>query len=245
MDNFDLRKYLVENKATTNSRMIKESFTPTGDKGFDNFAKEVAEIIWSTGLEDPFAAEFTDWDSIFETWEEQGDLDQYTQSDIVSMAEEAGVSQDDIDYILDLPQVSKLESGEISERKHSKMMKENEAPEYEVEDYRGDFNALQDEYLTSEMLDTAEWMVTQGMDPEEAEELADGGLEGAWGAIQDVTGKKYPHIYTFLVDDMWVGAEDVFDVGDGYIAMVEDYTESFGVYPRAAFEKFKQALLGE
>jgi len=124
MDNFDLRKYLVENKATTNSRMIKESFTPTGDKGFDNFAKEVAEMVWSAGVEDPFAAELTDWDSIFETWEDQGDLDQYTQSDIVSMAEEAGVSQDDIDYILDLPQVSKLESGEISERKHSRMLNE-------------------------------------------------------------------------------------------------------------------------
>ena len=31
MDNFDLRKYLVENKATTNSRMINEAYRDVKD----------------------------------------------------------------------------------------------------------------------------------------------------------------------------------------------------------------------
>ena len=35
----------------------------------------------------------------------------HTQSDIIELAQEAGVSQDDINYILDLPQVSSLEKG--------------------------------------------------------------------------------------------------------------------------------------
>jgi len=130
-DNFDLRKYLVENKVTTNSRMLNEQFKPTRNKGFNNFAKKVADIIWSAGLEDPFAAELTDWDALFELWNEQGDLFKYTQSDIEEMANEAGVSQEDLDYILDLPQVSDLEKGVTESKKtkpttNSKMLKEEE-----------------------------------------------------------------------------------------------------------------------
>ena len=45
MDNFDLKKYLVENKVTTNSRMISENKQPEVGKKEADFRKVVKKII--------------------------------------------------------------------------------------------------------------------------------------------------------------------------------------------------------
>lgn len=59
MDNFDLRKYLVENKATTNSKMLNETLFKTGreylkatakDYGIDLDSPDAGEKIKESGM---------------------------------------------------------------------------------------------------------------------------------------------------------------------------------------------------
>jgi len=127
---------------------------------------------------------------------------------------------------------------------NSRMLNE-EVETYDIGDFNGKFSELEDEILFPAMLDTNEWMVSQGMDPDQVEQIADDGMEGAWGMLQSETGKKYPLICTFEGEDMWVGEENAYDVGDGLVALVEDYTDTFLVVPKADFEKFKQAVTSQ
>jgi hypothetical protein len=86
-------------------------FKPEGEQSFVKFVNLVAKNIFSKGVDDPTMAQVNDWDTLFEYWNDFGDLSLHTKSDIIQMAEEVGVSQEDIDYILDLPQVFSMESG--------------------------------------------------------------------------------------------------------------------------------------
>jgi hypothetical protein len=86
-------------------------FKPEGEQSFVEFVNLVAKNIFTAGVNDPTMAQVNDWDTLFEYWENFGDLSLYTQSDIIQLAKQANVSQDNIDYILDLPQVSSLERG--------------------------------------------------------------------------------------------------------------------------------------
>jgi hypothetical protein len=45
MDNFDLKKYLVENKVTTNSRMMNEAFEDFNPAGFSAAIKETLKKL--------------------------------------------------------------------------------------------------------------------------------------------------------------------------------------------------------
>lgn len=81
------------------------------EKSFNKFLELVATDIYTAGMDDPSIKDITDWDSLFYDWENYGLLDTHTQSDIIKIAKEARVLQDDLDYILNLPQVSSLERG--------------------------------------------------------------------------------------------------------------------------------------
>jgi len=128
---------------------------------------------------------------------------------------------------------------------NSKMLNE-EVETYNVGDFHGNYNEAEEEFLFPAMLDAGEWMVSQGIDPELADELEFDGLEGAWQAVQDETGKDYPLICIFKGEgDMWIDEEKAYDLGDGNVAIVEDYASTFMVVPKAAFEKFKQAVTSQ
>lgn len=86
-------------------------FEPTGERGFDEFVNKIATNIFTAGVNDPTMAQVDGWDTLFEYWEDFGDLSMHTQSDIIELAQESGVSESDIDYILGLPQVTSLERG--------------------------------------------------------------------------------------------------------------------------------------
>ena len=104
---------LKENDSEYGKFMDKNysGFKPEGEQSFVEFVNLVAKGIFSAGVDDPTMAQVNDWDTLFEYWEDFGDLSMHTKSDIIELAQEAGVSQDDINYILDLPQVSNLERG--------------------------------------------------------------------------------------------------------------------------------------
>ena len=86
-------------------------FKPEGEQSFVEFVNLVAKNVFTDGVNDPTMSQVNDWDTLFEYWEDFGDLNMYTKSDIIELAGQAGVSENDLEYILDLPQVSKLERG--------------------------------------------------------------------------------------------------------------------------------------
>lgn len=86
-------------------------FVPEGEQSFVEFVNLVAKNIFKAGVNDPTMADVEGWDTLFEYWEDFGNLDMFTQQDIIDIANQADVSQSDIEYILDLPQVDNLEKG--------------------------------------------------------------------------------------------------------------------------------------
>lgn len=86
-------------------------FKPEGEQSFVEFVNLVADNIFKGGVDDPTMSQVDGWDTLFEYWENFGDLSLYTQQDIIGLAKKAGVSKNDIEYILDLPQVANLERG--------------------------------------------------------------------------------------------------------------------------------------
>jgi len=121
MDNFDLKKYLIENKATTNSRMLNEEQTTVDAlakyyitllkaKYPKNLVKLIADYVADSmnGIPEP---------------KSESDLMNWAKSDIQWNASEEGIDEKDIDknYIQAL--VAGVEDTIPSD---SKMMKEQE-----------------------------------------------------------------------------------------------------------------------
>lgn len=94
--------------------ILKESRTP----GLEKFLQLVAKGIFTAGMEDPMIGDITDWETLFDYWDEFGTLPQYTKSDILHLTKKAGLTPEEVDYIMDLPQVSQLEGGDIEEKKN-------------------------------------------------------------------------------------------------------------------------------
>lgn len=89
-----------------------KQLTEEDKQSFIKFVNLVADNIFTAGVNDPTMEQVNSWDTLFEYWEDFGNLSLHTQSDIIELANEAGVSESDLNYILDLPQVSSLERGQ-------------------------------------------------------------------------------------------------------------------------------------
>jgi hypothetical protein len=81
------------------------------DRGVKNLLRTVAREIFTLGLEDIEILEINSYDELFTMWSERGNLDQHTQDDIREICKNAGLSEDDIQYVLGLPEVDQLEQG--------------------------------------------------------------------------------------------------------------------------------------
>ena len=116
MDNFDLKKYLVENKVTTNSKIVKESETPDS----------VSMMVFLEGLginpEDPLfdlAIKTGDVEEVIALLVDtagNGDAQHpfdgvYTQSDFAQAARAAQFSEEMVDDLLDMDEIRTLERG--------------------------------------------------------------------------------------------------------------------------------------
>ena len=104
-NNFNLKQYLAEGK------LLNEIEVGMMRDPFELFLESIIYGIFTAGMDDPTVEQIDDWDSLFEHWDDLGDLDLHTQSDIIQLAKKSHVSKEDLDYILELPQVSKLERG--------------------------------------------------------------------------------------------------------------------------------------
>jgi hypothetical protein len=60
--------------------------------------------------------------------------------------------------------------------------------------------------------------------------------------FENILRADFPGIYEFHTGDDHVGTIYVYDLGDGTVAMVDDYVDGFSLHSKAAFEKFKEVL---
>jgi hypothetical protein len=123
---------------------------------------------------------------------------------------------------------------------NSRMMNENAASdEYNVTDEKR-FYAISDEYIEPHTIDIGTWLKSKGESKEELEQDYD--LENFY-QVQEALGVEYDEIFTIDVGGTYVDYEFVYDLKDGNVAIMDDYSNGFVIVPMAAFEKFKQALI--
>ena len=60
--------------------------------------------------------------------------------------------------------------------------------------------------------------------------------------FEEILRADSPLIFTFETGDDYVETVYVYDLGDGNVAMVDDYVDGYSIHPKAAFEKFKEVL---
>ena len=114
-DNFDLRKYLVENKVTTNSKMVKENHTPDA-LSMTLFLEELG--ITNDDLFDGVVESGNIYEAISLLADVAGNGDErnpfdgvYTQSDFRQAAEAGQFSEELITDLLDMDEIQNLERG--------------------------------------------------------------------------------------------------------------------------------------
>lgn len=75
------------------------------------FLNLVVNNIFTVGITDPMVKEINNWDTLFKYWDDFGNLSLHTKSDIIELSNQVDLSEDTIEYILGLPQISALERG--------------------------------------------------------------------------------------------------------------------------------------
>jgi hypothetical protein len=115
MDNFDLKKYLVENKVTTNSKMLNEAVTEGAEDDLDDiFYEYVKDVRQFTGVASFETCDEDDWDRVKNYIEkdkknflnqhpqiQETDFDEYLENWIDRIEDERGfesMNQQDLNY---------------------------------------------------------------------------------------------------------------------------------------------------
>tara|TARA_B110000046_G_scaffold1331_1_gene1474 strand:- start:135 stop:440 length:306 start_codon:yes stop_codon:yes gene_type:complete len=93
-------------------KYLSESITENNNEGLRAFIDIIASQLSPEGMDDQEVINIDSWDELFQMWS-TNELDFYnhTQSDILDLASEVGLSDNEIGYIMDLPEVDDLERG--------------------------------------------------------------------------------------------------------------------------------------
>jgi hypothetical protein len=121
MDNFDLKRFLVENKMTRNSQLLNEitngqiiqfiqSVDPEGRQYIETYFENPGSYTIDGAID-----YLTSHSSLFnnnpDPDDQDGGLSGFTQNDLIQYAQDAGWGRGEIDYMLDLLPVKYLERG--------------------------------------------------------------------------------------------------------------------------------------
>ena len=252
-DNFDLKKYLIENKATTNSRMLNENEDDTLHPNI----KKTADLLKQEGI--PF--EMVSWEDVEAELQRGMDVEGDTSLQVIKLKGKKGnvyvleygymsigIDAKELpagfeDYHTTSPEeiVKVLKQNFLmteSRKKHSKMM--NEAETLNLHDMDEDtLDELYIKHITNNAIDSEKYLVSKGATPEEAKEIVDedGVIEGLKGL-----GVTMTHIATLEVGGTYIDNYKVYDLSDGNVAVEEDYLGMVTIVPMKAFEDFKKAL---
>ena len=225
MDNFDLKKYLVENKVTRNSRMIKENEeVPFSDNNLKKVT--VAGTTYEVGSDDP-----NDDGTIIT-------IEKHPKGYFIM-----GQSGDEgYGYGVDM-EGNIVDEDEIMENKvtaNSRILNEDEDQSSEN---TMDVIKLGDKFFTLsnqvDLIPTEKWLQPRNIPTSKKKAAANA---ETFTEFEEILRADSPLIFTFETGDDYVETVYVYDLGDGNVAMVDDYVDGYSIHPKAAFEKFKEVL---
>lgn len=110
---------------------------------------------------------------------------------------------------------------------------------YKVDDDTRD--DLYNEHIIPASVDVSEYLASKGVDQDDIDSVVDAD-EGSFSIFEEVLNKEFPLIFKFEIGGDYVDNELVYDLGDGNVAIQEDYLQQFHIVPKQAFEAYKQAL---
>jgi hypothetical protein len=102
----------------------------------------------------------------------------------------------------------------------------------------GKFFSLLNSYIGKHSIPVEKWLQSKNIPTQTAQKVKD---SETFTEFEEVLGTDYPNIYTFETGDDYVESVYVYDLGDGNVAIVDDYTYGYQICPKTAFEKFKEA----
>lgn len=98
-----------------------------------------------------------------------------------------------------------------------------------------------DTQIMSKVIDTRKYLASKGVDEASINDVLETD-EGSFTAFEDALNKEFPVIFTFDIGGTYTDQELVYDLGDGNVAIVEDYLQNFHIVPKKAFEAYKRQL---
>jgi hypothetical protein len=121
MQDFDLKRFLVENKMTRNSRLLNEitngqiiqfvqSVDPEGRQYIETYFGNPGSFTID-GAIDYLTSHSSLFDNNPDPDDQDGGLSGFTQNDLIQYAQDAGWGRGEIDYMLDLSPIKYLERG--------------------------------------------------------------------------------------------------------------------------------------
>lgn len=249
MDNFDLKKYLVENKVTANSKLLNEALT----------SDQVFKKLESMGFNEDLLAYTVQDGKVVSTYgQDRMIFDHYgnyldelvdTNGEVVTVSKYQGT----------IPSVGGLKpdlKAEITFKNRNKLIiaqdSTSEIPEFDDEgNLAGDQSSenfmdvvkLGDKFFTLssqvDLIPTEKWLQSKNIPTSKKKAAANA---ETFTEFEEVLRAEFPLIFTFGTGSDYTETVYVYDLGDGNVVMVDDYVDGFSIHPKAAFEKFKEVL---
>jgi hypothetical protein len=250
MDNFDLKKYLVENRVTTNSRMLSEnevSINTAGDKleamGFNEdllaYVVEDGKVSTINGQDKMIFDHYMDYladlvgqhGGIMQVSRHRGPVP--TVSGIKPNIQ-ASITFDDGKTLI----IAQDNTSEIPEFDDEGNLAGDQSSENIM-----DVSKLGDKFFTLsnqvDLIHTEKWLESKNIPASKKKAAANA---ETFTKFEKILRADFPLISTFETGDDYVETVYVYDLGDGNVVMVDDYVDGFSIHPKAAFEKFKEDL---
>ena len=248
MDNFDLKKYLVENKVTTNSKLLNEALT--ADQAFKKLEtmgfKE--DLLAYTVQDGKVVLTYGQDRMIFDHYGDYLDELVDTNGEVVDISKYQGT----------LPSVGGLKpdlKAEITFKSGDKLIiAQDSTSELEFDDDGNviggtvsanfmDVTKLGDKFFTLinrvDLIPTEKWLQSKNIPTSKKEAAANA---ETFTEFENILRADFPLIFTFGTGSDYTETVYVYDLGDGNVAMVDDYVDGYSIHPKAAFEKFKEVL---
>jgi len=246
---FDLRKFLNENKLTRVSKTLNEALT-----AFEAFKK-----LENMGFnEDLLAYTVQDGKVVSTNGQDRMIFDHYgdyldeligINGEIVNISEYQGA----------LPSVGGLKpdlKAEITFKNGDKLIiaqdSTSEIPEFDDEgNLTGDQSSenfmdvtkLGDKFFTLsnrvDLIPTEKWLQSKNI-PASMKKAA--GNAETFTEFEKIFRVDFPLIFTFGTMSDYTENVNVYDLGDDNVAMVDDYVDGYSIHPKPAFEKFKEVI---
>jgi hypothetical protein len=249
MDNFDLKKYLVENKVTTNSKMLNE------DIATDQAVSKLESMGFDEGL---LAYIVQDGKVLVVNKQDRMMFDHYADY-LYDLVDANGGIVSVSKYQGTVPSTGGIKANlkaEITFKNGEKLIiaqdTTSESPEYDDDgNLVGDtasgdvMNVAKfgDKFFSMlnklDLIPVEKWIESKNIPTNKVKAAINA---ETFTEFENILRAEFPSLYKFETGDDQVETVYVYDLGDGTVAMVDDYVDGFSLHSKAVFEKFKEVL---